>query len=79
MHPLWGREFGLAVDFSFIRKYVERNPYTGSASVDLEALSADPTLRAILRDVWDAGYSGGFDDGVGDCTVEQAHRNPYSA
>lgn len=67
-----------AESLRFIRKYVERNPYTGSASVDLEALSADPALRELLRSVWDAGYSGGFDDGVGDCTVEQAHRNPYS-
>ena len=68
-----------AESLRFIRKYVERNPYTGAASVDLEALSADPALRELLRLVWDAGYSGGFDDGVGDCTVEQAHRNPYSA
>ncbi len=67
-----------AESLGFIRKYVERNPYTGAPVVDLEALAADPALRALLSRVWNEGYGGGFDDGVGDCTVEQAHRDPYT-
>ena len=66
-----------AESLRFIRNYVWRNPYTGSPVVDLEALVEDPALRALLSRVWNEGYGSGFDDGVGDCTVEQAHRDPY--
>lgn len=65
------------MDLSFIRKYVERNPYTGSAGVDLEGVAEDAALKRLLREVWDAGYNSGFDDGVADCTVESQSGNPY--
>lgn len=66
------------MDLRFIRRYVERNPYTGGFTLDTDALAKDPSLRALLRAAWDAGYGAGFDDGVADCTVEQANVNPYT-
>ena len=66
------------MDLGFIRKYVERNPYTGAAVVDLEALEKDPSLRALLRTVWAEGYGCGADDIIMDATVEQACKNPYT-
>ena len=65
------------MDLEFIRKYVERNPYTGGFTVDVVALEKDPALRALLRAVWTDGYGAGADDIIMDCTVEQAHVNPY--
>lgn len=65
------------MDLSFIRKYVERNPYTGAAGVDLEGVANDPALKALLGSVWEAGWEAGLDDGVMDSTVEESHRNPY--
>lgn len=65
-------------ELEFIRKYIERNPYTNSIMLDLPGLGNDPSLRALLRATWDAGYNAGFVDGDGDCTVEQANVNPYT-
>lgn len=61
----------------FIQRYVHRNPYTGSACFDEAEAEESREFKALLADVWDAGYNSGFGDGVGDCTVEQAEVNPY--
>ena len=66
------------MNLEFIRKYVERNPYTGGFTVDVSALEKDPTLRALLRDVWADGYGAGADDVILDRTVEQGSSNPYT-
>lgn len=66
------------MNLEFIRKYVERNPYTGGFTVDTVRLAEDPALRAILRDVWAAGYGAGADDVILDRTVEQGSANPYT-
>lgn len=66
------------IDLSFIRKYVERNPYTGSPVVDLDGIAGDIELRRLLWHVWQDGWEAGLDDGISDCTVEQGHSNPYS-
>lgn len=65
------------MDLEFIRKYIVRNPYTGGYVLDVVALEKDPSLLALLRKAWAEGYDGGLDDGISDCTVEQAHRNPF--
>jgi hypothetical protein len=65
----------LALDF--LRKYVERNPYTGGAVFDIEAASKDPSWKRFLATIWTAGYDAGFMDGDGDSYVEQQHNNPY--
>lgn len=65
------------MDLSFIRKYVERNPYTGGFTLDTSGLEADPALRELLGQAWEAGYWGGFDDGVGDCLAGEQTVNPY--
>lgn len=58
-------------------RYVVRNPYTGASSLDVDALAESRELRDILREVWDAGYDGGFIDGDGDSSVETQAENPY--
>lgn len=65
------------MNLDFIRKYIVRNPYTGGYVLDVESLEKDPALLALLRSVWADGYNGGLDDGISDCTVEQAHVNPF--
>lgn len=64
-------------DLQFIQRHVSRNPYTGSAVLDVDALAGDPRLLALLARVWDAGYGAGFDDGICDSSVETQSRNPY--
>ena len=65
------------MDLEFIRKYVERNPYTGGFTVDLAALEKDPALRALLRAVWTDGYGAGADDVIADVSWEQAKKSPW--
>jgi len=64
-------------DLDFIRRYISRNPYTGGFYLDAEGLSSDPAYRAVLASVWAEGYGCGADDIILDCSVEQAHQNPY--
>lgn len=64
-------------DLQFIQRYVTRNPYTGSAVLDVDALVGEPRLLALLAKAWDAGYGSGFDDGVRDSSVESQSHNPY--
>ena len=64
-------------ELRFIQKHVHRNPYTGSACLDLADVMSDPALRELLRSVWDAGYDAGFTDGDADSSVESATVNPY--
>ena len=66
------------MDLEFIRRYVERNPYTGGFTVDTARLAEDPALLGILREVWAAGYAAGADDVILDRTVEQGSANPYT-
>lgn len=58
-------------------RYVVRNPYTGASSLDVEALAVSRELRELLREVWDAGYDGGFRDGDGDSLASDGHQNPW--
>lgn len=64
-------------NLGFIRRYVQRNPYTGAAVFDESAANASPELRELLSSVWEAGYSAGFVDGDGDSYVESQAVNPY--
>lgn len=67
----------IVFDLSWLRRFVWRNPYTGSANFDAEAASESEEFRALLNEVWEAGYSAGFVDGDGDSYVETASTSPY--
>jgi hypothetical protein len=64
-------------ELGFLQKYVYRNPYTGAALIDVEEISKSSELRALLRSVWESGYSAGFVDGDGDSTVDMQSVNPF--
>ena len=61
----------------FIQKYIHRNPYTGAACFDEADAEGSREFRALLREVWEAGYEAGFSDGDGEAYVESQTVNPY--
>ena len=62
----------------FIQKYIHRNPYTNSACFDEADAEGSREYRALLREVWEAGYEAGFADGDGESYVESQTQNPYA-
>lgn len=63
----------LTMDFACVMRYALSVRELKTPNIPSESAE----LQKLMADVWDAGYEAGLSDGIDDCTVEQAHRNPY--